>query len=106
MPENNILDGYPRTFDKCPHCGSEKRFIKDALGELLPEGTPVQTNVGLQVIQAGLQGPLVAYMCLATMDACVECGTIFAVNLDIKRASFSIQPGGPGAGPKIPFSRG
>lgn len=79
------------TFDKCPNCGSERRLMEELVKEQREQGK-IQENTKpcLQMLSsiaappqaliAGLVGALHP-VGIAITDACMDCGTVYAVQL-------------------------
>ena len=73
----------PKKFDVCPNCGSGRRFCEEALkGDL----TDADAADGKPMILSGelLLQPkraLFPIRLMAVMDVCVDCGTLYAVEL-------------------------
>lgn len=79
-------------FDKCPNCGSTRRFAgevaeeqkeKGAVGEglkfgLQQVGGPIMDPRKISQTLVGAKVPVVT----ALLDVCMDCGTIYAVRLE------------------------
>ncbi len=73
----------PKEFLTCPNCGSSRRFCEEALKDDLPDadaaaGKPMILS-GELVLQP--KRALFPIKLLAVMDVCVDCGTVYAVEL-------------------------
>ena len=78
-------------FDKCPNCGSERRLMKELVEEMQAIGkTPKVTRPCLQLLSSVAANPAALAKTLvgakiatgsAILDACMDCGTIYAVEL-------------------------
>ncbi len=72
----------PKKFDVCPNCGSSRRFCEEALADDLTEADGPQTSVilsGELILQP--KRALVPIRLMAVMDVCVDCGTVYAVEI-------------------------
>ena len=71
----------PKTFDKCPNCGSAKRFSEVALeGETLPaeaQGKKITLTMLENIYPTGLTMTKLQ----APIDVCYDCGTVYAIGL-------------------------
>lgn len=74
----------PKTFDKCPNCGCTERFSEEALkGDFPPEKMEKRPPMILSA-ELVTQPPARLYpvKLMAVMDVCIECGTVYAVDLE------------------------
>ena len=80
-------------FNQCPNCGSERRFAKSIADELIEKGLMGKDlNWGLHLIGGPiydqrkiptmLVGVSTAPVALASVDVCLDCGTIYAIRLE------------------------
>ena len=80
---------FPLKFEECPNCGSTRRVANEVL-----EKEKLKNNVGLgvnaflfqhQSMIADARKPfLSAPIILTFYDACVDCGTVYCVHMDVK----------------------
>ncbi len=100
------------TFDKCRVCGSKRRLMDELVKEQAEEGEiPDNTNPCLQMISAVAANPVTLATALigatfptgvAIVDACLDCGTLYAVSLlkgSMKTTAQMPQQGMPGFPP-------
>ncbi len=72
----------PKKFDKCPACGSTRRFTKEAMSDIEPsvkDKIPPGLYQG-EMIYLTAEG--VPWRILAFVDICIDCGTAYCVKLD------------------------
>ena len=98
-PEPLVL---PKKFAVCPHCGSSRRFCEEALkgdlsAEEMAEGMPILQSAELMVQPKGALFPI---RLLAVMDACADCGTVYAVELMKFRGQPNLVQGNNGHPPR------
>lgn len=103
------------SFDKCPVCGSERRLMGELVKEQKEKGKmPEDTQACLQLLSAAAFSPMSAATTLigekvptgtAILDACLDCGTVYAVQLlrgevrlQIQQMPMQGQQMGPGMG--------
>ena len=101
---------FPKTFDKCPVCGSTRR-LAGMIGEQekakhkLMANTPVFLNQ-LQTIVADQAIPSSTVPVLITsLDVCADCGTLYCIRADVGTATVQAKPSILGRQPpqKPPF---
>lgn len=83
--EPKILE-LPKTFDKCPNCGSTRRFSIEATKDRVDKGKGVPILTAVEYKYEGIAG---AVRIRAFLDVCVECGMMYAVEL-VKERGFGI----------------
>jgi len=96
----------PKTFDKCPTCGSTRRFCEEALkGDLTPKDMEERPLV-LYSAEFTIHPPgkLFPVHLVALMDVCVNCGTVYAFVLLKETLRPTLSSGGDGGrpGPLVP----
>lgn len=94
----------PKTFDKCPHCGSTRLFCHEALKEHMTPEEILAKNPVLGSIEHILSTPLYTVRVVAIVDVCPDCGTVYAVAM-FKQKLLN-QPLMPGQGPPRPLFGG
>ena len=70
----------PKTFHKCPHCSSTRRFLSEMAKELtLPTAFRQETPV---LLSAEFIFPtLIPVKAQALFDVCLDCGALYAIAL-------------------------
>jgi len=93
----------PKTFDKCPHCGSAARFCPEALKGDIPAEEMEKEQPVLFSFEYNAQpsGRLYPVKLMALMDVCVECGTVYAISL-MRFVGRPALPGGGNGGRRRP----
>lgn len=96
-------------FDKCPVCGSTRRFADSVAAEQKEKGLMGQDlPVGVWEFYGPLFDPRMASKMLVgatvpgirvTIDACLDCGTIYAIRLTREEISLQAAKGPPGQPP-------
>lgn len=94
----------PIEFKECPNCGSDKRIANEILENEKAKGkTGKDANAYLFMHQSLIADPaktiLSAPLITAFFDACMVCGTVYCVHMDVKTAM-------PGMGKKMPPAGG
>jgi len=86
-------------FDKCPHCGSTRKFAEEVADEQREKGLmgkglkvgifqmagPVADPSKISQMLVGTKVPIIS----ALLDVCMDCGTLYAVRLERGEASLS-----------------
>ncbi len=81
MSEKTQPLGLPKYFDKCPVCGSTRRFTKEAMSDIEPS---VKDKIPPGLIQGEmiyLTAEGAPWRILAFIDICIDCGMAYCVEL-------------------------
>ena len=89
-------------FSACPHCGSKRRFVNSIADEQRQKGLFGDDVVGVFGTSGALLDPKkMSKMVIgtkipafdATLDICIDCGTVYAVRLIRSEAMLQVQMG-------------
>lgn len=111
MPEKPVKPEH-KTFDKCPHCGSERRdgeaefLYRKAIGHTPKDEFP-SNSLGIQAPMRDLNKPpsrllvsdkgfFTLVMMTMMVDRCADCGTIYSRQVIVEEASAQVKTRGPG----------
>lgn len=80
---------FPRTFDKCPNCGSERRIVGMVVKDIIENGKANKNfNAYLSsqnTIITDPATPVLSFPVLTTVeDACYDCGTKYVVAANVQ----------------------
>ncbi|MDP3062304.1 MAG: hypothetical protein Q8O40_03670 [Chloroflexota bacterium] len=71
---------FPKTFDKCPHCGSTRRFAEGGLKKETERAGDKETPVLMTAECIYVRG-LFPVKLVAVLEVCYDCGALYAVAL-------------------------
>lgn len=75
---------FPRTYNKCPNCGSERRIVSVIVADMIENGKANKSfNAYLSMQNTIIKDPtrtVLSFPVLTTVeDACYDCGTRYVV---------------------------
>jgi hypothetical protein len=78
----SFLDELPKTFAKCPNCGSE-RTLAEAMYPLMDpkKRPPTPDKLGLAPMFIEIESPIIPKAVQFLLDACLDCGTYYVKDI-------------------------